>query len=96
MDIPRHGDLALAETGRELLAAALADLDAGNGVALQVHRAAEGHPALLLLRVRSARSSRMALRRSAGERGALVSDLGDNELLLRLQLTSERTAVPAA
>ena len=85
VDIPRHGDVALAETGRELLAAALADLDAGDDVTLQVHRAAEGHPALLLLRVRSARSGHVALRRSAGECGALVSDLGE-----------QRTPAPAS
>lgn len=96
VDIPRQDDAALAETARELLAAALVDLDPGDDVTLQVHPAAEGHPALLLLRVRGARSSHAALRSSADKRGALVNDLGGNELLLRLQPTPERIAIPVA
>jgi hypothetical protein len=96
VDIPRRGDAALAETARELLTAAVTDLDAGDDVTIQVHPAAEGRPALLLLRLHSAGSGHVALRRSALERGALVSDLGDHELLLRFQPTPERAAVPAA
>jgi hypothetical protein len=92
---PRQGDTALAETARELLAAALADPGEGDDITLQVRPAAEGYPALLLLRARSARSGHATLRRRAGERGALVSDLGAHELLLRLQPPPERTAVPA-
>jgi signal transduction histidine kinase len=96
VDIPRQGDAALAETARELLTAALTDLDAGDDVTIQVHPAAEGRPALLLLRLHSAGSGHVVLRRSALVRGALVSDLGDDELLLRFQPTPERAAVPAA
>lgn len=96
VDVPRQDDAALAETARELLAAALVDLDPGDDVMLQVYPAAEGHPALLLLRVRGARSSHAALRSSADKRGALVNDLGGNELLLRLQPTPERIAIPVA
>ena len=53
VDFARQGDAALVETARGLLAAALADLDDGDDVTLQVHPAAEGHPALLILHVRS-------------------------------------------
>jgi signal transduction histidine kinase len=95
MDVPRQGDAALAETARELLGAALADVEGGDEVTLQVHPAVKGHPPLLLLRVRGARSSH-ALRSRAGERGALVSDLGGNELLLRFQPAPERAAVAVA
>jgi signal transduction histidine kinase len=94
--VPRQGDTALAGTARELLAAALVDLDAEGEVTLEVHPAAEGYPALLLLHMRSARSGHVALGRSAYEHGALVSDLGDHELLLRFQPTPERTALPVA
>lgn len=96
MDVPRQGDATLAEAARQLLAAALAGLEAGDNANLQVYPAAEGHPALLLLRVRSVRSGHATLRRSADDRGALVSDLGGNELLLRLQPEPERAAVTAA
>jgi signal transduction histidine kinase len=96
VDIPRQGDAALAETARELLTVALAGLEAGDDMTIQVHPAAEGRPALLLLRLHSAGSGRVALRRSALERGALASDLGEHEFLLRLQPITERAAVPAA
>jgi hypothetical protein len=96
VNFARQGDAALLNRARALLAAALADLDAGDDVTLQVHPPAEGHPALLLLYVRSARSSHVALRRIAGECGASVSDLGNHELLLRLQPAPERAAAPAA
>jgi signal transduction histidine kinase len=96
MDVPRQGDATLAEAARQLLTAALADLEAGDDATLQVYPAAEGRPALLLLRVRSVRSGHAILRRSADERGALVSELGGNELLLRLQPTPERAAVTTA
>ena len=81
----RQSDAALAETARELLAAALADLDADDGITFEMHPATEGHPALLILRARSARSDQAVLRRAAAASGALVSDLGDHELLIRLQ-----------
>ena len=81
----RQSDAALAETARELLAAALADLDADDDITFEMHPATEGHPALLILRARSARSDHAALRRAAAASGALVSDLGDQELLIRLQ-----------
>lgn len=81
----RQSDTVLAETARELLAAALADLDADDDITFEMHPGTEGHPALLLLRARSARSDNAALRRAAAAAGALVSDLGDHELLIRLQ-----------
>jgi hypothetical protein len=84
IDFVRQEDAALAETARQLLAAALAGLDATGDVTLQVHPTAEGHPALLLLHVRGRQPDHAALRRRAGESGALVSDLGDHELLIRL------------
>ena len=95
VDFTRQPDAALAETARGLLAAALADLDAGSGVTLQVYSPAEGHPALLIVHARSRRSHHAALRRHAGECGALVSDLDDRELLIRLEPTREHQAVPA-
>ena len=66
------------EAARRLLAAALSDLGAGDDVTLQVH------PALLALHLRASRPGHAALRRSAGECGALVIDLDDRELLVRL------------
>jgi signal transduction histidine kinase len=96
VDFARQRDATIVETARGLLTAALADLGDGGEVTLQVHPSAEGHPALLILRTRSARSDHAALRRNAAECGALVSDLGDHQLLLRLQPSSERTAVPAS
>jgi signal transduction histidine kinase len=93
VDFARQGDAALVETTRGLLAAALTDLEADDNVTLQVHPAADGHPALLILHVRSSRAGHVALRRSGAGCGALVSDLGDHELLVRLQPGSGRTAV---
>jgi signal transduction histidine kinase len=81
----RQPDAALTETARELLAAALADLDADDGITFEMHPATEGNPALLIMRARSARSDHAALHRAAAASGALVSDLGDHELLIRLQ-----------
>jgi signal transduction histidine kinase len=95
VDIARQGDTALVETARGLLAAALADLGDGGDVTLQVHPSAEEHPALLILHVRSRRSDHGALRRRAHECGALVSDLGDCELLIRLEPGLYLAAVPA-
>jgi signal transduction histidine kinase len=84
IDFAREGNSALLETARGLLAAALSDLTAGDEVTLQVYPAAKGDPARLVLHVRSVRSGHATLRRSAGEHGALLSDLGSHELLLRL------------
>ena len=84
VDVARLGDAVLPETARRLLDAALTDLAADDGVTLKVHPPAEGSPALLALRVRGQRSDHAALRRCAEESGALVSDLGDHELLIRL------------
>jgi hypothetical protein len=53
-------------------------------VTLKIYPPAEGSPALLILRVRG-QPGTAALRRRADELGALVSDLGDDELLIRLQ-----------
>jgi signal transduction histidine kinase len=89
IDFARQGDAALAETARALLAAALIDLDADGEVALLAHPPAEGYPALLILRLCGSRSGHAALRRSANECGALVSDLGDRELLVRLRPAAE-------
>jgi hypothetical protein len=96
VDFARQRDAALVETARGLLAAALADLGGSGDVTLQVHPPAEGHPALLILHVRSRRSDHGALRLRARECGALVSDLGDYELLVRLQPGSYLAAVPAS
>jgi signal transduction histidine kinase len=96
VDLARQSDATLVETARKLLAAALADLGAGDDVTLQVHPLAEERPALLIMRVCSVRSGLDTLCRSAYECGAVVSDLGDHELLVRLQPTTECTAVPAA
>jgi signal transduction histidine kinase len=85
VDFARQGDAALVETARGLLDAALADLAPGGEVTLQAHPPAAGHPALLILHLRGSRPGCAALCWSAGECGALVSDLGDRELLVRLQ-----------
>ncbi len=77
--------LAPAQTARSLLAAALAGLDAGGEVTLQLHPPAEGHLVLLALHVRSRHCGHAALRRAAAECGALISDLGDHEVLIRLE-----------
>jgi hypothetical protein len=84
VDFARQQNEVLVETARGLLTAALADLDDGGEITLQVHPPAEGHPALLILRARSQMSNYPALRRRARECGAQVSDLGDDELLVRL------------
>jgi hypothetical protein len=85
IDFARQPETRLVQTARELLAAALAGLDAGSRATLQVHPPARGHPALLILHVRSRQSDHAALRRHAAECGALISDLGDHEFLVRLQ-----------
>jgi hypothetical protein len=92
VDFPRQPDRALVQTARGLLTAVLAGLDAGGDATLQVHPPAEEHPALLILHVRSLRSNHAILRRHAAECGALISDLDDHELLVRLQPGPERTA----
>jgi signal transduction histidine kinase len=84
VDFARQENAALVETARRLLTAALADLDDCGEITLQVHPAAEGHPALLIQRAHSRLSDYPALRRRARECGAQVSDLGDDELLIRL------------
>jgi len=84
VDVARLGDAVLPETARRLLAAALAGLAAGDGVTLKIYPPAEGSLALLVLHVRG-QPDTAALRRRADEFGALVSDLGDDELLIRLQ-----------
>ncbi len=84
VDFARQGDVTLVETARGLLGAALADLEEGDDVTLQVHSMAEGHPALLIMHLRSRQSNHGALRLRARECRALVSDLGDDELLVRL------------
>ncbi len=91
LDFARGGDAALVEPARQFLAAALSDSGAGDDVTLQVHPSAEAHPALLILHLRGSRPGHAALRRSASEYGALVSELGNRELLVRLQPASEHT-----
>ena len=81
----RQEDAALVESAWRLLAPTLAGLDVGSEAALQVHPSAAEHPALLILRVRSRRSDLAALRRHAADCGALISDLGDREVLIRLE-----------
>lgn len=93
VDFAGQSDAALAETARGLLDAALAGLDAGEDITFQVHPPAEGRPALLIVHAHGLRSDHAALRRHAAERGALISDLDDRELLIRLQPGSEQTAL---
>jgi len=100
VDVARLGDAVLPETARRLLAAAMAGLVAGDGVTLKVYPPGEGSPALLVLHVRGQQPDHAALRRCAEESGALVSDRGDHELLIRLQPATEpaeeSAAAPAA
>jgi signal transduction histidine kinase len=93
VDFARQSDAALIQTARTLLAAALADLDVGDDVTLQVHPSAGQHPALLIVHARSRQSDHAALRKHAGECGALISDLDDSELLIRFMAAQERAAV---
>ncbi len=85
----RQEGAALVATARRLLAAALAglnaDSDVGSEAMLQVHPPTADHPALLILRVRGRRPGHAALRRHAAECGALISELDDHELLIRLE-----------
>jgi hypothetical protein len=83
VNIAWQQDSDLVQTARSLLAAALADLDPADSATVHVHPPAERQRALLILHVRSARSSHVALRQAADECGASVSDLGDHELLLQ-------------
>jgi len=94
VDFARQMDATLVETARELLAAALADLGESGEITLQVHPPAKGHPALLILHVCSQQSDHGALRLRARECGALISDLGDYELLVRLQPGPHPAVVP--
>ena len=93
--VARLEDAVLPETARRLLAAALTGLAADDGVTLKIYPPADGSPALLVLHVRGQQPDHAALRRSAEESGALVSDLDDHELLIRLQPAAESAAVPA-
>jgi len=95
IDFAPQPETGLVQTARELLAAALAGLDAGSHATLQVHPSARERPPLLILHVRSRQSDHAALRRQAAECGALISDLGDHEFLVRLQPRPGRSAVPA-
>lgn len=81
----RQAGATLAETARRLLAATLAGLDVGGEVTLQLHPPAERHPVLLVLHIRSRHCGHAALRRAVAECGALISDLGDHEVLIRLE-----------
>lgn len=85
VDFARQDDARLVDTARRLLRAALANIDPGSAITLQVHSAAEGYPPLLILHAHIHHANTVTLRRLADECGALVSDLGDHELLLRLQ-----------
>jgi hypothetical protein len=85
IDVARPPETRLVQAARELLAAALAGLDAGSRATLQVHPPSRERPALLIVHVRSRQSGHAALRRHAAACGALVSDLGDHELLVRLR-----------
>jgi signal transduction histidine kinase len=94
VDFAQQSDTALVQTARDLLAATLPDLEAGDEVTLQVHPSAEERPALLILHARI-RSDHALLRWHAAECGALISDLDDHRFLLRLQSAPRRAAVPA-
>ena len=88
LSFDRQTGAMLAETARRLLAAALAGLDAGGKATLRLHPPAGGHPVLLVLHVRNRHRGHAALRRAAAECGALISDLDDHELLIRLEPAS--------
>jgi signal transduction histidine kinase len=82
----RPENTALTKSARQLLAAALACADAVTDVTLHVHPPAQGHPAILILHVRTRPGSdHAALRQCARQCGAVLSDLDDHELLVRLQ-----------
>ncbi len=86
VDIARHGNPALTETARRLLAATMAPGDTVAEATLQIHPPADGHPALLLLHLRSqGTSEHVSLHECARDCGALLKELGDNEFLIRLQ-----------
>lgn len=89
IDVARQPETRLVQASRELLAATLAGLDAGSRATLQVHPPARERQALLVLHVRSRQSDHAALRRHAAECGALVTDLGDHEFLVRLRARPE-------
>lgn len=91
VDFARQEDATLVDTARRLLHAALADIDSSSAITLQVHSAVEGHPPLLIMHAHMRRPSDVSLRRLADECGALVSDLGDHELLVRLQPRTEQS-----
>jgi hypothetical protein len=86
VNIARHGNPALTESARRLLAAALDQGDTLAEATLQVHPPAAGHPALLMLHLHSqGTSEHLSLRECARDCGALLKELGDNEFLVRLQ-----------
>ncbi len=96
VDFARQEDAALVHAARELLDAALADLAPGDDITLQVHPSTDEDPAvlMLILRARSLRSDHADLRRNAAEYGALISDLDDGKLLIRLEPGPDATQYP--
>lgn len=90
--VARQPETRLVQAARELLAAALAGLDAGSRATLQVHPPGRERPAMLIMHLRSRQSDHAALRRHAAGCGALVSDLGDHETLIRLRARPEAEA----
>lgn len=94
VDVARLGDAVLSKTARRLLRAALTGLAPTMTLPSRSTPPAEESPARLTLRVRGHRSDHASLRRCAEDSGALVSDLGDHELLIRLQPVPEPAAEP--
>jgi signal transduction histidine kinase len=95
----RQDNTSLAKAARRLIAAALATADSVADLTLHVHPPTEGQPALLILHARGRPGSdHAALRECACQCGARLSNLGDHELLVRLQAGPRelRTAAVAA
>jgi hypothetical protein len=97
VDIAHRGSPALTDAARRLLAATMAEADAVAKVKLQVHPPAGGNPALLVLRLHGREmSEHVSLRECARDCGALLKELGDNEIVVRLQADQGQLADAAS
>lgn len=78
VDVRSRLDAALAETARELLAAALDRIEEVGDLALQVHPAGEGRLALVFSNALSPRSDCIPRRERDRDCGALIIDPDDH------------------